>query len=95
MNPGGHKSINTTFLRVVAAAAAAADGCLDGKLSVKLPAAAAWILDTLGATPRLGGEVESTRAVNVPAQSFTLGLLFVANQKLKSKQLLKRDSILI
>ena len=26
MNPGGHKSINTTFLRVVAAAAAA-DGC--------------------------------------------------------------------
>ena len=29
MNPGGHKSINTTFLRVVvaAAAAAAADGC--------------------------------------------------------------------
>ena len=31
----------------------------DGKLSVKLPAAAAWILDTLGATPRLGGEVES------------------------------------
>ena len=49
----------------------------DGKLSVKLPAAAAWILDTLGATPRLGGEVESTRAVNVPSQSFTLGLLFV------------------
>ena len=49
----------------------------DGKLSVKLPAAAAWILDTLGATPRLGGEVESTRAVNVPSRSFTLGLLFV------------------
>ena len=26
---------------------------------MKLPAAAAWILDTLGATPRLGGEVET------------------------------------